>query len=53
MRGRKKQENSFTEILSIRITEEQKLILVNNKWIAAELREYVREYLDAFSNAKS
>lgn len=52
MRGRKKQSNSYTETISIRITEEQKEILKKNEWMRKEIKEYVREYLEVFSKTK-
>lgn len=47
-RGRKKIDNAKNEVISIRITEEQKKILNKNLWIKQELNKYVRDYLQAF-----
>lgn len=48
MRGRKKKENSYSECISIRVTKDQKDILVNNKWIAAEVKDIIRKHLNLY-----
>lgn len=49
MRGRKKLPNAYREVISIRITEQQKDIINKNKWIKKDIDKVVREYLTAFT----
>lgn len=49
MRGRKKKQNSYTEVVSIRVTAKQKDILKKNKWIKEAIIKQVREYLDIYT----
>jgi hypothetical protein len=48
MRGRKKQDNSKTKVISIRITEQQYEILNKNSWLRKEITKQVNEYLNTF-----
>lgn len=48
MRGRKPKENSFSALISIRITKDQKEVILKNKWLKDDLVKYVREYLQDF-----
>ena len=48
MRGRKPKENSFSDLISIRITKGQKKVILKNKWLKDDLVKYVREYLQDF-----
>lgn len=52
MRGRKKQERSYNENISIKVTKEQKDIWLKNKWIADEIRELVRKHIDLYMMKK-
>lgn len=47
-RGRKKQEGSKTEVISIRITKDQKELIKKNNWIKKDIDKMVREHLNAF-----
>ncbi|WP_373899730.1 hypothetical protein ACER0A_014455 (plasmid) [Haloimpatiens sp. FM7315] len=47
-RGRKKINNAKKEVISVRITSEQKEVLDKNPWLRLELNKYVRDYLQAF-----
>lgn len=49
MRGRKKDANAKREVISTRITEEQKEIINKNKWIKKDIDKIVRDYIDAFT----
>ena len=48
MRGRKKIDGALREVISIRITEQQKDVLDKNKWIKRELDKMIREYIDIY-----
>lgn len=48
MRGRKKVIGAMREVISIRISQEQKEVLNKNRWIKREVQKMIREYLDAF-----
>lgn len=49
VRGRKPlYGKSMNELYSVRITSEQKEILVKNAWIKKEIDEMVRNYLSTF-----
>lgn len=48
-RGRKKEKGAKRELISIRITEEQKEVIKKNNWIKKEIDKTVRAYLDAFT----
>lgn len=48
-RGRKKVTGAKRELISIRLTEQQKEIINKNKWIKKELDEMVRNYLNVFT----
>lgn len=48
MSGRKKKNDSFNECISIRVTKNQKEILVNNKWIADEIKDLVRKHINLY-----
>lgn len=47
-RGRKRERGSKRELISIRITEEQKEIINKNDWIKKEIDEMVRNYLNTY-----
>jgi len=48
MRGRKKQPDSFSETICIKLTKEQKEIWTKNKWIADEVRATVRNHINIY-----
>lgn len=48
MSGRKKKENPLNKCLSIRVTEDQKDIVIKNKWIADEVKDLVRKHIDLY-----
>lgn len=48
MRGRKKIDGAYREVISIRITESHKEVLNKNKWIKKDINKMVREYLQEF-----
>lgn len=52
MRGRKKQPVAYRECICIKLTEEQKDIWSNNKWIADEVRDLVRKHIDLYAMKK-
>lgn len=47
-RGRKKERGSKREVISIRITEEQKEVINKNDWIKKEIDKIVREYINTY-----
>lgn len=47
-RGRKKVANAKRELISIRLTEQQKEVINKNKWIKKDIDEMVRNYLNAY-----
>ncbi|WP_297429787.1 hypothetical protein [Clostridium sp.] len=48
MSGRKKKENSLIECLSIRVTKDQKDIVIKNPWIANEVKDLVRKHINLY-----
>ena len=48
MRGRKKVDGAYRELISIRITEQQKEVLKKNSWIKKYIDKMIREYLDIY-----
>jgi hypothetical protein len=48
MRGRKKQDNSKTKVLSFRITDQQYEVLKKNDWLKRELSNQIKSYLENF-----
>ena len=48
MRGRKKKEDALNEVISTRITEEQKQLINKNKWMKKEIDKQIRTYLNAY-----
>jgi hypothetical protein len=48
LKGRKKKEQPFNECISIRVSKNQKEVLIKNKWIKDELKDIVRDYLESF-----
>lgn len=47
-RGRKETNNSYNELLAIRITKSQKELLERNTWIKEEIIKQVREYMNVY-----
>ncbi|MBU5228111.1 hypothetical protein KQI36_15875 [Clostridium senegalense] len=47
-RGRKREKDSKREVISIRITEEQKEVLNRNIWIKKDIDKLVRDYINVF-----
>lgn len=43
-----KDRESFNHPVSIKLTRSEKYIWDNNKWIAAEIRDMVRKYIDIY-----
>lgn len=52
MRGIKKDNQSYNENISIKLTKEQKDIWDKNKWIADEIRDLVRKHIDLYKMNK-
>lgn len=48
MRGRKKKENSLTEMIGVKLTKEQKDIIKKNPWIKKEIDIQVRNYINIY-----
>lgn len=48
VRGRKKQPNSYNQVLTMRITTEQQNLIKKNKWIKEEITKQVRDYIDVY-----
>ena len=48
MRGRKKIKDAKKEVISIRITTQQKEVINKNSWIKRDIDKMVREYLNSF-----
>ena len=47
-RGRKREKDSKREVISIRITEEQKEVINRNIWIKKDIDKLVRDYINVF-----
>ena len=44
-----KKAESLNENINIKVTKDQKDIWAKNAWIAAEIRNHIREYLDVYA----
>ncbi|WP_171011452.1 hypothetical protein [Haloimpatiens lingqiaonensis] len=47
-RGRKKVDGSLREVISTRISQEQKEVLNKNVWIKKDIDKMIRDYLQSF-----